>query len=242
MNGPVGASNNTNGLAASCDDIADRSPSQSTDKNYAFTKSLHGLPSECRAMTATFNTTELLEHILNHLAPLQLLRAKAVCRNFRNTIGSSPALRRQMNTYIRLGAIDGSILSKSDAGGDIAYPVDTIEPLAFFYPSDAERRLFVRFSVDQKRFRQLQQSSSFRRLIVVDQPLTDINVGWHCGCFADPRSEAKLDVEHGKATFGDLFLAMERKHKSEGCEPCSSMIKFWLDGSWSESREMREFC
>lgn len=241
MNGPVGKSNTNNTHGVTGDDIADRNPSQSTDTNNAST-TLLALPAECRAMTATFNTTELLEHILKSLPSLQLLRAKAVCQNFRNAIDASPALWRQANTFIRLGAIDDTILSKSDAGGDVAYPVKAIEPLAFFYPSNAERRLFVRFFVDQRRFWQLQQSSSFRQLFVVDQPLTDINVGWHCGCFADPRSEAKVHVEHGKATFGNLLLALESKHKAEGCEPCTSMIKFWLDGSWSESREMREFC
>lgn len=242
MNGRVGAFNNTSALAASCDGPAKRSSSHRTGKKNACTTPLLDLPTDHRAMATTFNTTELLEQILNDLPPRQLLRAKAVCRTFRNAIEASPALRRQMNTFIRLGAIDDNILHKSDAGGDVAYPVSTIQPLAFFYPSDAERRLFARFSVDQERFRQLQQSSSFRQLFILDQPLTDVNVGWHCGCFADPRSEAQLNVEYGNATFGDVFFAVESKHKVEGCEPCTSIIKFWLDGSWIESRETREFC
>ena len=77
------------------------------------------LQSATRAMTATFDTAELLEHILSYLPALQLLRAKATCRHFRNAIEASPALKRKMRTLIRLGDVDESDLFKTDAGGDV---------------------------------------------------------------------------------------------------------------------------
>ena len=199
------------------------------------------LQSATRAMTATFDTAELLEHILSYLPALQLLRAKATCRHFRNAIEASPALKRKMRTLIRLGDVDESDLFKTDAGGDVIYPVKGLDPLAFFYPSDAETRLFVRVSTDPGRFEMMRKSSGFLSLIVVDQPLVEATVGWHCSCFANTRSEVKLSSLQGdKVAFGDIVKAMETEHKLHGHEACGSVTKFWLDGLWRRTSEMRE--
>lgn len=193
-----------------------------------------------RAMTATFDTAELLEHILSYLPALQLLTAKATCRNFSNAIEASPVLRREMSTFMRLGDVDQRDLFKTDAGGDVVYPVKGLDPLAFFYPSDAEMRLFVRVSTEPGRFEMMCKSSGFLRLQVVDQPLIEATVGWHCSCFADPRSEVKLSFQGDKIAFGGVVEAMEAEHKRHCHGSCGSVTKFWLDGLWRRTSEMRE--
>jgi hypothetical protein len=195
------------------------------------------LPPELRAMTATFNTAELLEHILRYLPAMQLLKAKATCRNFRNAIEISPSLRREMSTFIRLGDVDLDDLFKTDAGCNVTYPIKGLDSLAFFYPSDAEKRLFVRFQVADAWSGRLGEGSGFGGLRVVDQSLDDVTVGWHCSCFEEQRSEDKLVSEGGMVTFGDVLKAMETKHRSRGRGACGSLIKFWLDGLWERSKE-----
>lgn len=205
------------------------------------TTSFTALPPELRAMTATFNTAELLEHILSYIPPLHLLRIKATSRTFRNAIEASPYLRKEMNAFIWLGKVDESRLYRSDAGGDIVYPIRDLEPLVFFYPSDAQRRLFVRIATEPGRFEQLQKSSAFAKLVVVDQALADVSVGWHCGCFADARSECKVKGEVGMVSFSSVLDAVRERHESEGHGACSSMVKFWIDGLWAHSKEISDF-
>lgn len=197
-------------------------------------------PPVIRAMTATFDTAELLEHILSYLPALQLLTAKATCRNFRNAIEASPVLRRRMSIFMRLGDVDESDLFKTDAGGDVVYPVKGLDPLAFFYPSDAEKRLFVRFSTEPGRVERMCKSSGFLSLQIVDQPLIEATVGWHCSCFADSRSEVKLSCGSKAIDFGDVVRAMKDEHKVHGHGSCGSIFKFWLDGLWRRTSESRE--
>jgi hypothetical protein len=198
------------------------------------------LPPALRAMTATFNTAELLEQILTYLPATQLLRAKATCRNFHNAIVASPTLRRKMSTYLLLNDVDEKDLFRTDAGGDVVYPIKDLQPLAFFYPEDAERRLFVRFTTNADRVGLLRSSSGFGRLRVVDQVVGDAVVGWHCSCFTGGRAEAQLCIENGMVTFGDLLGATERRHESEGHKGCRSVTKFWLDGVWTKSRGTKQ--
>jgi hypothetical protein len=210
-----------------------------TTSNTAISTSTISLPPEVRAMTATFNTSELLENILRYLPALQLLKAKATCRNFRNAIEASPSLRREMNTLIRLGDVDESNLFKTDSDCDITYPIKGLDSLAFFYPSDVAKRLFVRFQVELEWFARVGEGSGFRGLRVVDQSLGDVTVGWHCSCFEDVRSEVKVTCLDGMATFGDALEAMEVEHGGRGREDCGSLVKFWVDGLWDRSRETR---
>lgn len=205
------------------------------------TTSITASPVELRATTATFNTAELLEQILLSIPALHLLRAKATCRNFRNAIDASPALRKKMQSFIQLGEIDEGKLYSSDAGGDVIYPVRDLESLAFFYPSDVERRLFVRIATGPGRFEQVQKSKAFGELSVVDQVLGDVTVGWHCGCFADVRSECKISGEARMVDFSSVLDVIREKHEDEGLGLCTSMAKFWLDGLWDQSRESREW-
>jgi hypothetical protein len=198
------------------------------------------LPPELRAMIATFNTAELLEHILHYLPALQLLTAKATCRNFRNAIEASPSLRREISTLIRLGDVDEDNLFKTDASGDSAYPIKGLDSLAFFYPSDGEKRLFVRIHVAEGWFEKVGEGSGFAKLRVVDQVLEDVTVGWHCSCFENVRSEVGLVCEDGRVAFGDVLKTMEAKHRSRGLEGCGSLVKFWLDGSWGRGKDTRD--
>lgn len=218
-------------------------PSQPTGTS----TSLISLPPTIRAMIATFSTAELLEKILSYLAPIQNLKAKATCHSFHNAIESSPTIRRSMSTFLRLGQINESDLFQSDAGGEVVFPVPGVDVLAFFYPEDGGRRLFVRFAVEPEAFARLRKSEAFRGLEVVDPPLVDAKIGWHCGCFEGGRGEAGLcsggEREGGGVQFGEMFEAMEEKHEGEveryehgGCE---SVRKVWLDGLWERSREMR---
>ena len=172
------------------------------------------LPPALRAMAATFNTAELLEQILSYLPAPQLLRSKATCRNFHNAILSSPTLRRKTSTYLLLNDVDERDLFKTDAGGDIVYPIRDLQPLAFFYPEDGGRRLFVRFSTNAEAVGVLRGSRGFRELGVVDQGVEGAVVGWHCGCFKGGRAEVGLELEgeSGWVTFGDVLGAMERRH------------------------------
>ena len=210
------------------------------DNNTARTIPTLALPPALRAMTATFNTAELLEQILTYLPATQLLRAKATCRNFHNAIGASPTLRRKMSTYLRLNHVDEEDLFKTNAGGDVVYPIEDLEPLAFFYPSDAETRLFVRFSTNSRRVDVLRKSGGFGDVRVVDQTVANAVVGWHCTCFTGGRAEAEIFLDSGRVTFGDLLGAMDGRHNSDGYEGCQSVTKFWLDGLWTKSREMRQ--
>jgi hypothetical protein len=195
------------------------------------------LPPELRAMTATFNTAELLENILRYLPAQQLLTAKATCRNFRNAIEASPSLRREMNTFIYLGTVDEHDLFKTDSDCDITYPIKDLDSLAFFYPSDAEKRLFVRFQVAEEWLGRVCEGSGFAKLRVVDQVLEDVTVGWHCSCFEDVRSEVRLVCEDGSVTLGDVLKAMDVEHRRRGCGECESLVKFWVDGLWKRSKE-----
>lgn len=145
-----------------------------------------------------------------------------------------------MSTFIRLGNVDESDLFKTDAGGEVVYPVKGLDPLAFFYPSDAEKRLFVRSSTEPGRFERMRRSDGFLDLRIVDQPLTEATVGWHCSCFANTRSEVKLTFQGDRVTFGDVVQAMDVEHKQYDHEACSSVAKFWLDGLWQRTSEMRE--
>lgn len=125
------------------------------------------------------------------------------------------------------------------------FPVQDMDVLAFFYPEDGGKRLFVRFAVEPETFVRLRKSEAFRALEVVDQPLVDAKVGWHCGCFEGGRAEAELTCESGRVEFGELFKAMKEKHRAEvqghevGEGGCGSVRKVWLDGLWERSREMR---
>jgi len=200
------------------------------------------LPPGLSAMTATFSTAELLEEILSYLPASQLLRSKATCRNFCNAIEVSPTLRRKTSTFLRLGHVGANDPYTTDAGGDVMFSIKGLESLAFFYPSEAERRLFVRFSVvDSGWFDRARKADGFGKLIVVDQLLNDVKVGWHCGCFAEMRAEVKLSGQKAIITFGDVLNAMEKEHRTHGHENCGSVVKFWLDGLWKQSAEMREF-
>lgn len=209
--------------------------------------SLVSLPPIIRAMIATFSTAELLEQILSYLAPLQLLKAKATCHSFHDAIESSPTLRRSMGTFLRLGQIDESDLFKSDAGGEVVFPVPGVDVLAFFYPEDGGRRLFVRFAVEPEAFGRFWKGKGFRALEVVDQALSDLRVGWHCGCFEGGRAEAEIRFsgkkDGGRVRFSEMFEAMEEKHragvKAYGEGGCRGVRKIWLDGLWEQSREMR---
>jgi len=200
------------------------------------------------AIAATFNTTELLEQILSYLPASQLLISKATCRSFRNAIEASPMLRRKTSTFLRLGDVDeGNDLFSTDAGGEVVFPIKGLEPLAFFYPGDGERRLFVRFEVgDSEDFLGMVGKAGgggggFRGLRVVDQRLGDFRVGWHCGCFEEGRGEVEQDCKGEVITFGEVLGAMEGEHRSKGKERCGSLRKFWVDGLWKRSGEMREF-
>lgn len=192
------------------------------------------------ATTATFATAELLEHILSYLSALQLLKAKDTCRSFCNAIESSPSLRRRTSTFLRLGDVDESDLFKTDAGGEVVYPVNGLETLAFFYPSDGERRLFVRVSVEKGWFGRVGKGSGLRTLGVVDKSLGDVRVGWHCSCFEEGRGEGRVACEDGRVTFGDAMRAMEGEHRARGRGECGSLVKFWVDGLWKQSEEMRD--
>jgi hypothetical protein len=226
------------------DQNANTNMSASTTNN-DITKTL-ALPPALRAMTATFNTAELLEQVLSYLPATQLLRSKATCRNFHNAITSSPTLRRKTSTYLLLNDVDEKDLFKTDAGGDVVYPIRDLQPLAFFYPGDGERRLFVRFSTTAEAIGVLRGSRGFAGLRIVDQGVESAVVGWHCGCFKEGRAEVGLELEleggsgSGSVTFGDVLGAMERKHVSEGFKGCRSVSKFWLDGVWRRSMEVRQ--
>ena len=199
------------------------------------------VPPDLRATIATFNTAELLEHILRYLPASQLLNTKRTSHTFRNVIESSPSLHRKMSTFLRLGDVDENDLFRTDAGGEVVFPIKGLEPLAFFYPSDAERRLFVRFSTDLGWFERVGKAGGFRGLVLVDQVLSDVRVGWHCGCFTEVRSEVELSSSQGHmVTFGNLLGAMEAEHRIKGRGQCDSVAKFWLDGLWKSSKEMRE--
>jgi hypothetical protein len=211
-----------------------------TTSNTATSTPTVSLPPEIRAMTATFNTAELLEHILRYLPAVQLLKAKATCRNFRNAIEASPSLRRDMSTFIRLGDVDENDLFKTDAGCDVTYPIKGLDSLAFFYPSDAEKRLFVRFQVAEGWFAKVDEGSGFGKLRVVDQGLEDVTVGWHCSCLEEQRFEVRLVCEDGRVAFGNVLKAMGAEHRSRGREECGSLVKFWVDGLWKRSKETRD--
>jgi hypothetical protein len=199
------------------------------------------------AIAATFNTTELLEQILSYLPASQLLISKATCRSFRNAIEASPMLRRKTSTFLRLGDVDeGNDLFSTDAGGEVVFPIRGLEPLAFFYPGDGERRLFVRFVVADsegflERVGKAGDGGGFRGLRVVDQSMGDVRVGWHCGCFEEGRGEIGVACKGERLTFGDVLGAMEGEHRGKGKGRCWSLRKFWVDGLWKRSGEMREF-
>lgn len=132
-------------------------------------------------------------------------------------------LRRKTSTFLRLGDVDEeNDLFSTDAGGEVVFPIKTLEPLAFFHPGDEERRLFVRLEVgDSEEFLGMVGKAGgggggFRGLRVVDQSMGDVRVGWHCGCF-----------EEGGARLG--WLVRERG---------LLLGMFW--GRWRESMEVRE--
>lgn len=215
-------------------DMAQKNPSTTLTTNTL------ALPPALRAMTATFNTAELLENILSYLPAPQLLRSKPTCRNFHNAIVASPTLRRKTSTYLLLNDVDETDLFKTDAGGDVVYPIRDLSPLAFFYPSDGERRIFVRFCTSAGRFEGLRKARGFREVVVVDQVVEGGVIGWHCGCFEGGRAEAELGSWSGRVTFGDLFGAMEGRHEGEGLGVCRGVGKFWLDGVWGRRKEVRQ--
>lgn len=126
------------------------------------------------------------------------------------------------------------------------FPSEGLGVLAFFYPGKGgERRLFVRFEVgDEERFwgRVGKGGGGFGRLMVVDQGLGDVRVGWFCGCFDEGRAEVKLSCPMADMiTFGDVLGTMEGEHQSKGVGRCGSLRKFWVDGLWQRSEETREF-
>lgn len=206
------------------------------------------------AITATFNTTELLEQILSYLPAPQLLTSKATSRIFRNAIEASPILRRKTSTFLRLGDVDEeNDLSQTDAGGEVVFPNKALEPLAFFYPGNGERRLFVRIEVGDPEgllgrvgklnggFGGVGNGAGFGGLVVVDQALSDVKAGWHCTCFEEGRGEVRVACPTGIVTFGNVLGAMEREHRGKSSGGCGSLRKFWVDGLWRRSGEMREF-
>ena len=222
-------------------------PLPPSDSATTTTKMIPSL-SNIDAIAATFNTTELLEQILSYLPASQLLISKATCRSFRNAIEASPMLRRKTSTFLRLGDVDeGNDLFSTDAGGEVVFPIRGLEPLAFFYPGDGERRLFVRFVVaDSEGFLERvgkagDGGGGFRGLRVVDQSMGDVRVGWHCGCFEEGRGEIGVACKGERLTFGDVLGAMEGEHGGKGKGRCGSLRKFWVDGLWKRSGEMREF-
>lgn len=145
------------------------------------------------AITATLTTAELLEQILSHLPTPHLLTLKSTSRIFLNIIETSPTLRRKTSTFLRLGDVDneGKDWSFStDAGGEVVFPIEGLDVLGFFYPGEGgERRMFVRFEVGNWEgvLGRVGKAKGFATLIVVDQVLSDVRVGWHCGCFSTLR-------------------------------------------------------
>lgn len=125
------------------------------------------------------------------------------------------------------------------------FPIEGLGVLALFYPgSGGERRMFIRFEVgDWEGFLgRVGKAVGFGRLIVVDQALSDVRVGWFCGCFEEGRGEVKVDCSMGNGiTFGDVLGAMEEEHLRKGRGRCGSLRKFWVDGLWVRSEETREF-
>ena len=139
---------------------------------------------------------------------------------------------------------------KTDAGGEVVFPIEGLEALALFYPADGgERRLFVRFDVgDSEGFLGRVGKAGggggggFGELRVVDQRLGDVRVGWHCGCFEEGRGEVEVGCSMTDGvTFGEVLGAMEGEHRGRVRGGCGSLRKFWVDGSWKRSGEMREF-
>lgn len=207
------------------------------------TTTISTIPSS--AITATFNTAELLEQILSYLPAPQLLTSKATSRTYHNAIEASPMLCRKTSTFLRLGDVDEeNDLFNTDTGGEVVFPIEALEPLAFFYPADGKRRLFVRFEVDEsERFLgRMGKAKGFGSLRVVDQGLRNVRVGWHCGCFEEGRAEVELACPTtDMVTFGDVLNAIEGEHLAKDRGACGSLSKFWVDGSWKQSREMRDF-
>ncbi|KAK5686829.1 hypothetical protein LTR17_026803 [Elasticomyces elasticus] len=52
------------------------------------------------AISKAFNTVELVELILRHLKPAELLRAKGVCKGFRKIIATSPSIQGDIFTRV----------------------------------------------------------------------------------------------------------------------------------------------
>lgn len=100
----------------------------------------------------------------------------------------------------------------------------------------------MRFSVTGSwdRIEKLRNARGFGDMRAVDQVVADAVVGWHCDCFAGGRAEAGVSSENGRVTFGDLFGAIDGRHGREGLKGCRGVTKFWLDGVWMKSREMRQ--
>ena len=57
-------------------------------------------PSSTNAATRVFGIPELLENVLQHVDPLNLLRCQQVCRTSRTIITSSPCLQRRLFLHI----------------------------------------------------------------------------------------------------------------------------------------------
>lgn len=212
------------------------------------------------AITDTLATTELLEQILSHLPAPHLLTLKSTSRIFLNAIETSPTLHRKTSTFLRLGAVgdEGNHSSLStDAGGEVVFPIEGVDVLGFFYPGGGggERRMFVRLEVGDWEgslgrvgkgggggFGRMGKAVGFGRLRVVDQALSDVRVGWFCGCFEEGRGEVELSCQMtDTVTFDAVFSAMEEEHRCKGLERCGSLRKFWIDGLWKRSGETRGF-
>lgn len=91
------------------------------------------------------------------------------------------------------------------------------------------------------RFGRVGKGAGFGGLVVIDQGLRDVRVGWHCGCFEEGRGEVEVACPTETVTFGDVLGAMEAEHRGKGRGGCGSLRKFWVDGLWRRSGEMREF-
>lgn len=90
-------------------------------------------------------------------------------------------------------------------------------------------------------FAKLMGSKALGKVVVVDQVLGDVRVGWHCSCFVEGRGEGKVEGLVGLVGFGSVFGVIEERHRREGVEGCcGSMRKFWVDGLWGRSGEVRE--
>ncbi|KAK3704411.1 hypothetical protein LTR37_013834 [Vermiconidia calcicola] len=166
---------------------------------------LRRLPTEMSAAQVVMNTPELREHILLFMPHTDLLRAQRICRDFRETISTTPALRRKLFreadkkcTYIT--RMPFTFFGRS------------LRPEYLTAPPTDRMHYEVSFALDRKTHLRMRDYPSLQETLIAQPPLHTATLRVTSSKARWGRQNQRIVVGSSKpgVTIGDVLSAVDR--------------------------------